>query len=388
MSSHPEPQSEHKPAPAYVRVFRAYLRNVSSPAVWAPMAIIALLLALSADYWNSLRILDEDLDGSLISENTSQLAGSLSDSGSINASEIDSSDVLSSLLAQGATPVTSEKDDSKKNTKEQNKPPKLDEIDLLDLPDFSQTRDKDGNDTTQANGGEANASTPSRRFGLLDLLTGNTNSAASTAATSPSNGFMDASRGLLGLRPIADGSATNAGVANTDTTSGTPPVSTLSNTGSTAPSATLTQFNGNQTFTGYPYPSIAVPSSPSVNTAPTFTGYPPATGVSSPASTPYTGGYTGYPASPSVAPNYSNTYAPSTYNSAPYGNVQYGTQPNLNPATGVNTVPVTSGSPQGGYPSGAVSETEVQTPIVPYSVPNSTPGRYIGNGEINTFGNP
>lgn len=386
MSSQPTPQSENKPTPAYVRVFRAYLRNVASPAVWAPMAIIALLLALSADYWNSLRVLDEDLDGSLISDNTSQLAGSLSDSGSITASEIDSSDVLSSLLVQTEPPATTDKND-KKQAKEQNKPLKLEDVDLLGLPDFSQSGDQKDNDTSQENSGDANASTPSRRFGLLDLLTGNANQASSTASTSPTNGILNGSTGMFESRPIAADSATNTGTAeNTSATSATAG-STLLNTSSTAPNATLTQFNGASTFTGYPYSSVTVPT-PSVNTAPTFTGYPPAAGVNIPSTTPYTGGYTGYPSSASVAPSAGNSYTPNAY-SAPYGTVQYGTQPNLNPASGINTAPVTSTSPQSGYPAGVSSgTTEVQTPIVPYSVPNSAPGRYIGNGEINTFANP
>lgn len=388
MSSQPTPQPENKPTPAYVRVFRAYLRNVSSPAVWAPMAIIALLLALSADYWNSLRVLDEDLDGSLISDNTSQLAGSLSDSGSITASEIDSSDVLSSLLVQTEPPATSDKNDQKQ-AKEQNKPPKLEDVDLLGLPDFSQSDDQKGNDTSQENSGDANAPTPSRRFGLLDLLTGNANQASSTASTSPTNGILSGSTGMFGSRPIAAGSATTAGIAeNASATSTTTTGSTLLNTGTTDSNATLTQFNGASTFTGYPYSSVTVPTTPSVNTAPTFTGYPPAAGVSIPSTTPYTGRYTGYPTSPSTVPSSGNSYAPNSYG-APYGTVQYGTQPNLNSTSGINTAPVTSTSPQSGYPAGVSSgTTEVQTPIVPYSVPNSAPGRYIGNGEINTFANP
>jgi hypothetical protein len=194
---------------------------------------------------------------------------------------------------------------------------------------------------------------------------------------------------MFGSRPIAAGSATTAGIAeNASATSTTTTGSTLLNTGTTDSNATLTQFNGTSTFTGYPYSSVTVPTTPSVNTAPTFTGYPPAAGVSIPSTTPYTGRYTGYPTSPSTVPSSGNSYAPNSYG-APYGTVQYGTQPNLNSTSGINTAPVTSTSPQSGYPAGVSSgTTEVQTPIVPYSVPNSAPGRYIGNGEINTFANP
>jgi hypothetical protein len=393
MSSHPNPPSERKPIPAYVRVFRSYLRNVSSPAVWAPMAMIALLLALSADYWNSLRVLDEDLEASLISENTSQLADSFSEASSIAASEIDSSDVLSNLLSQAELPVMAD-DNSVEKAKEQTQRFNLEDVDLLDLPNLSQSSGEAGNNNA-SDGNTASTSTPSRRFGLLDLLSDNYTADSSTSSTSPASSSGGMTRGvtsLLGGRTIAEDDPDNADV--TGNTNPSPAAtgfnrssqtSTLLNTNEAEPTASLAQFSSGGTFTGYPAANVTVPSVTGFSNTPAFTGYP--TGGANVPTTTSTGGFTGYPTSPYVAPNFGASYAPSQYDSS-YGNVQYGTQPNLNTTTGVNSAPVTSGSPQNGYATGVTNGAEVTAPAAAYSIPRSAPGRYIGNGEINTFANP
>ncbi|NJN60700.1 MAG: hypothetical protein HC795_03420 [Coleofasciculaceae cyanobacterium RL_1_1] len=397
MASHPNPQSERKPTPAYVRVLRSYLRNVSSPTVWAPMAIIALLLALSADYWNSLRILEEDGEASLISENTSQLANSFSEASSIAASEIDSSDVLSSLLAQAELPVMAD-DNSVEQAKEQNQRLNLEEVDLLELPDLNKSAGGNSDDrASNTNGSDANTVTPGRRFGLMDLLSGNTTT-GTTSSASPTDGGAVGFMGLLGARTSAQSTAGTTGT--TGITGGVTPTSsvssfnrspqgtTLLNTSETEPQASLTQINSSGTFTGYPYPNVTVPNTTGFSSAPTFTGYPSSAGANVPATTPYTGGYTGYPTSPYVAPNVGSPYAPNSYGTSPYGNIQYGTQPNLNTTTGINTAQPTNVSPQNGYAIGVPNGAQVEAPAAPYSVPRSAPGRYIGNGEINTFANP
>lgn len=403
MSSHPEPQSEHQPTPAYVRVFRSYLRNVSSPAVWAPLAIIALLLALSADYWNSLRVLDET-DPSLISDNTSQLAESVSEASSINASEIDSSDVLSDLLSKAELPVMAD-DNSVEAAEKQAKKLNLEEVDLLGLPDLSQGKnsDKTGNKATGSADGEASTTTPSRRLSLLEALSGSyrtgaasTNSAENSATNATTLldgqlGDQNSSVGMTGRAEDAEGREavnTNAAVNGFNRSSQT---STLVDR-DTEPAAALAQFNSSSpSFTGYPYGSATVPNATGVTSAPIFTGYPASSVISAPAATPYTSGYTGYATSPYVAPAPSTgTSAPNSYGSpsTSYGSVQYGSQPTtLNTPTGMNTTPI-GGSPQTGYPIGTPSSTTVQPPAATYSVPRSAPGRYIGNGEINTFANP
>ncbi len=358
------------------------------------MAIIALLLALSADYWNSLRVLDEDAEASLISENTSQLADSLSEVSSITASEIDSSDVLSSLLAQAELPVMAD-DNSVDKAEEQNQRLNLEDIDLLELPNLNQTRGEAGDDSTNStNSNNANASTPSRRFGLMDLLSGNYTAETTASSAPPADGVAGGVMGLFGARTIAEGSPGNTGITGGSTPTSavssfrSPQGSTLLNTSDAEPSASLTQFNSSATFTGYPYSNATVPSVTGFSNTPTFTGYPSSAGVNVPATTPYTGGYTGYPTSPYVAPNVGNSYAPNSYGTSPYGNIQYGTQPNLNTTTGVNAAPATSGSPQNGYATGVPNGAQVEAPAAPYSIPRSAPGRYIGNGEINTFANP
>jgi len=407
MSSHPEPQSERKPTPAYVRVFRSHIRNISSPTVWAPMAIIALLLALSADYWNSLRVLNEDIDPSLISENVSQLAESVSETSSIAASEIDSSDVLSDLLSQAELPVMAD-DNSIKAAEEQVKRLNLENVDLLGLPNLNQGKNSDKNGN-QAKGNEAaDTATPNRRLSLLDALSGNystgtsaTSSTGSTAnrATSPATSLdptLDATNSpdsSVGTTRRTGGMGGSGAVNTSAAVNGFNRSSQTSTfvDRETEPAVSLTQLNGSRpSFTGYAYGGSTAPSATGLTTAPVFTGYPTSSAVSVPA-TPYTGGYTGYATSPYVAPS-AGTSAPNTYNSpyssnTPYGNVQYGSQPSaLTTPTGMNAAPI--GSPQTGYAIGTPSSTAIESPATTYSVPRSTPGRYIGNGEINTFADP
>jgi hypothetical protein len=364
------------------------------------MAIIALLLALSADYWNSLRILDEDGEASLISENTSQLADSLSDASSIAASEIDSSDVLSSLLAQAELPVMAD-DNSVEQAQEQNQRLNLEEVDLLELPDLNKAADgASGDRANNANSGDASTTTPSRRFGLMDLLSGNYTAGTTASSTSPTDGGTVGFMGLLGARTLPENTPGTSGTSGTSGITGdvTPtssvssfnrsPQTTLLNTSDAESQASLAQVSSGNTFTGYPYSSVTVPSVTGFSNAPTFTGYPSSAGASVPATTPYTGGYTGYPTSPYVAPNVGSSYAPNSYGASPYGNIQYGTQPNLNTPTGINTAQPTNVSPQTGYATGVPNGAQVEAPVAPYSIPHSAPGRYIGNGEINTFANP
>jgi len=44
-------------------------------------------------------------------------------------------------------------------------------------------------------------------------------------------------------------------------------------------------------------------------------------------------------------------------------------------------------SPVFGAPSSPTTAPAITNPA-PYSVPNTTPGQYSGNGKINTFANP
>jgi hypothetical protein len=411
MSSHPEPESERKVTPAYVRVFRSYLRNVSSPAVWAPMAIIALLLALSADYWNSLRILDDGVDRSLISDNVSQLADSVSETSSITASDIDSSDVLSDLLSQAELPVMAD-DNSVEAAQEQVERLNLEEVDLLGLPDLSQAanQDKKGGETSSDT---ASAGTPSRRLSLLDVLSNNYSAGASQTSSEgmTANGVtsettrLDSSAVMtrraegVASGDVGSGSMASGNVVNTGTASNgfsrSSQTSTLLNR-ETEPAVSLAQFSGSSAgFTGYPYAGGTAPSTTGFSGTPVFTGYPASSAVSVPATTPYTSGYTGYATSPYTSPYVAppaGAYAPSSsnspYSNTQYGNVQYGSQPStLSAPSGINSAPV-GGSPQTGYAIGVPNGAVVENPAATYSVPRSVPGQYIGNGEINTFANP
>jgi len=384
-------------SPAFTRVFRAYLRNAASPSVWAPLAVIALILALSADYWQSLTALDPDTEAALISDNVSELADSVSEASSIAASEIDSSDVLSDLLSQARLPVT---DDTNAEAAEAaNGRIDLEEVDLLDLPDLSGSRGRRTAAGGQGETEEASADRTSRRFGLLDLLGVSSNSVAQTQNTATDPALSDgASRfsfgaaGFMGLGASSASSTDDGGEDARSTASssrfGSGAIgSGFATTPATVPAASTAspQFGANpSTFTGYPYSGAVSAPATNPNLAPSFTGYPPVTGSTVSPTNGYTG-YTGYPSAGSMpSPSYGAGAGSPQPSGSQVGQPQY-TAPSFNNAPNGSTMP-NSGvtEAQGVSADGAT----VNSPTTPYSIPRSAPGRYIGNGEINTFANP
>ena len=287
-----DPRSASKAeTPAYMRVLRAYLRNAASPAVWAPLAVIALLLALSADYWQSLTVLDEDAEASLVSENVSELAETVSEASSIAAAEIDSSDVLSELLSQSRLPVMAD-DNSVEQAEARAGRVNLEEVDLLGLPDLS------GEAAAEASAdgeGRSTSAEPTRRFGLLDLI--NPGNGDRTAADSnPARAERSFNFGRTATETDA-GDSRELDRTPSRFSSSAAPAANLAETPVVAPAATQTQFGGvgPSTFTGYPYSSgVPVPGTTG-SAAPAFTGYPTGGNVA-PVAPTYGSGYTGYPA--------------------------------------------------------------------------------------------
>lgn len=162
-------------------------------------------------------------------------------------------------------------------------------------------------------------------------------------------------------------------------------------------------------------PGVATPTSPTLNPSlgetPTQPAQPSTPAIPSPPGTtgqlpPLTSppmGTTGYSLPPSFRPSYTQPGNAQPYNPSyaesfnPTLRQSFPTAPQVNPArpsgnpsafgsgsTGRGTVP----SNPFGSGSGATPQIQAPSPATPFSVPRSIPARPIGNGRINTFGNP
>jgi len=401
-----------KELPAFIRVIRGHIRNFGDPTVWVAAAVIALLLALGSDYYNTLRAVvfnSDQGEGYDVSSNSSELADTISTDGTVAASEIDSSDVLLQLLSSENAPQDPEQQ-AKQTADRAQEQAKANEanLNLFGLPDLNKPGDRSstgngnqgnqGNQATNAeNSGNASAS---RQFGLLELLSGASNNQANapqmgtslfsafnpgaSADNSGNSANGVASSSALGRRTFSD--RDSAFVAATQN-GGMSVFQAGSSVANRAQVIANTEAGSNPSlttapgFTGYPYAT-----SPVVNpNVPTYTGYPssyaaPSAGYSAPVTSPTS--YTGYPYSSGAS------YGGSSVPSSNVPNVGQGSAPAMPNSGYVNNSPNTAA--QSGYPNGgAAPQVEVQNPPAPaYSVPGSTPGTYIGNGEINTFANP
>ncbi|MGC9502356.1 hypothetical protein [Baaleninema sp.] len=424
-----------KHLPNSIHILRARLRSLARPSVWLSAVGVALVLGVGWEYAKRLNSSDntnaETDNDTELSGTGSEWQGELSHEDAQIAADIDSSDVLRSLMAEASpapTPASGSRQSNAAEARRENIDRLIERISSdYELPGSSSNSEdaSDGNvfaldlssfglfgasDEEEAPSQDAAGS----NFFLSPATERDTNSGENDTlanflqldadrSTLPSfgqNGRQHSAEAEDSAENPSENPSANTGNGreNNDTDEGN--AAETNRDGRATSAETLPLF-----ATPAPFPQSSEETPPG-SSIPQFTGYPynPNAGVpesddNSGNSNPYANPYgnlnlNGTPTpSPSTVPT--PTYrrptfgatSPTADNVNPYDNLNG----NLNgmPTTG-NPFSVNSGT---GFSGGATtpSATPYAYPTAPpqqFSVPRTPPGRAIGNGEINTFANP
>jgi len=395
--------------PNSIHILRARLRSLARPSVWLSALGVALVLGVGWEYAKRIRDREPNAEADAETEQSqdlSQLNGEVSEENAQIAAEIDSSDVLSDLLAQ-ETPLPVIVEMPKDREEQQNTVQRW--LDIIDRASPSPA----GAPTASENNSvpnlfatsftQPNASEDGEEDSTFDLLNLNWSTPTTAEAEGePANWLqLNFERNVGGTTAVERDRSTDA--SSTTTTN---PRLREESENATSETETDGRATSAETIPAFATPppfesSIENPT----NVGIPFTGYPytPSTpggtaadANSNPYALPSTGTLQPSPANPSASPSVP-TYRRPSYDATlpttsdsvnPYGNL------NVNPS---GNAPVNSfGTPSApnavGYPNVAPQDPNqyvITNPQPqPFSIPNTPPGRTIGNGEINTFANP
>lgn len=371
--------------PASFRYFKARLLALGRPAVWIPALILALVAAFMLEYTTNPEWLTSADDDS--GPDQSGLGDTLSEEDLRAAADIDNLEVLSNDFQEEAAPDNQDQADSDgANNSAQPSEPSAGERYLA-------SRDRN-NSNGSANGLSNNALPQPSTTGTLNPA--NPGSAARNSSTSEgspylfslglfdgasnSNATTSTSATISPLeRAIRDQQFQSADGSETEALSETETADTAQPADAAAPGLALTEPTASPGVT-----SQSTGSSISVPFIPTSTTMSPPPGTT---------GYTLPPALTPVNPSVSGTniYSPSI---SPISGIA--PQPSLappvpsigntfNPVPNITNVGVFG--PTLSQPLGA-SSIQATPQATPFSASRRSPGRNIGNGEINTFSNP
>ncbi|WP_017661644.1 hypothetical protein [Baaleninema simplex] len=417
-----------KHLPNSIHILRARLRSLSRPSVWLSALGVALVLGVGWEYakrLNSPTDVEAENEGEVeISEALgSEWQGEVSDEDAQIAADIDSSDVLRSLLAQQESPAPAPVPDSGQARERREHIDRLLELMAADyeLPGSSSNSEDASETNIFANlspfgslGTSDEEETPSDRSARSNLFSATT---SGNAADSPPNDSLTNflqfdldGASLPNLRTNdsqrsaetdeteeetaesrQDGGATgDRNASNSDRRQRATSAETLPPFATPAPFSTPDETSTGSTlpaFTGYPYNPNAIAPDSAGNSGNYNNPYAlPSAGT--PSTSP-----SNVPAPTYRRPTFGATPPTTAENVNPYGNFNgnngnaYGTPTgnpfSVNSGTGLSgngaTTPSTTGTTPYAYPT---------APPQQFSVPRTPPGRAIGNGEINTFANP
>lgn len=414
---------KREPAPASVkrssasRYWSARLQVLKRPTVWGSALLLLLPLVFLANYWRdpegfvgSQALLQSEPPALPEEQNTANSSTAPTEDGATAPAVSDASTLLEVALPDletGANPsdlpqptlLESLLSAPLPELESQPQPPSRPRNPFATQPRSSESlQSRVSNGAGNGNAGLFSSLTPSSPL-LTSALqpTGNLEGNAATTAANQM-GSNQAGMPLSPLQSALDRSA-GIGASNSPSPSEAPsePQSNLTaqtpaNAGQTTlpwlvPTGQVARPLGTPTFTtptyipqtspfpgttGYTLPSALRPTLP-YSAAPIYSNY---------ANRYFNGAYSGYPGYPGA---YSNPYP-----GFPANTVTPSTYPTVLQLT--PTLPI---SPYGrpGYSTG-VPVPNFNTPTttlpqpVPFSIPRTPPGRYIGGGEINTFSNP
>jgi hypothetical protein len=376
------PMSSPRRLPASFRYFKARLLSLSRPAVWMPALFLTLVGAFLLEYsthpdWFGY---DEDNEG----PNQSELGETLSPEDLSVAAEIDNLDVLSNDFLTDAPRNGNQNNNQSNNQGESVASPNPEPSPTLSAGDRYLANQDNSVDLP----GASNSRTPS-----LDLFSDFFNPASRSGATAANTNNMNRGNGTGMTNNVNDTStatmsplqqALNAQTAanaasesdSAENSANAPANNSTTQTTAGAESTTgLADSSTDALLAPLPAPASFIRTSSQMSPPPGTTGYTQPTVVNqAPLTAPAP---TGYPIVPPAAgvPNASGVAVPTNG----YSN---GYVPGQVPQAGVGTF-----GPALSQPIEAQPSQFAPTPA-PFSAPRRAPGRYLGNGEINTFSNP
>jgi hypothetical protein len=383
----------HKQPPASLRYLKARLLQITGrPKVWGSAAVLLLAVVFLAEYWNQpTRFVGNGGDRSTLPApgDSDTSLGTPAVPGTSSLNDGSGSNALGSLSSNPKLdPLTQLPDvnSSGSNSSDRLIPGLLGSVPPSANGNSTQGQNPFGTANSSTTQGSSTA-TPNRfsSFGSTDstVLPGSTTSIFSNSGSSTTGSSTTTPTATSPLQSALDRTTTSA-TSTGQSSSLTSPLSSdmtqperdqlLRRTQLTQPTTSATTGSSySNTIPGLQQPQYYPQTSPSPGT----TGYtlPPA--FRTPANTPGTSGFSnfsrpqpvpGFQTSPQVTPGTSSTQGFNQSSSYP------------RPGSGVSSYSPT------GYQAGQTQPTQVRPN--PFSVPRAVPGRYIGNGQINTFSNP
>ncbi|MFM7427435.1 MAG: hypothetical protein ACKO7W_20950 [Elainella sp.] len=313
---------------AALRTLRAKLQILKRPTVWGSLLLLLLPLLFLANYWNNLAQ-SEVSSSTALPAAPSPEATSEATAEATSANPLPSPDFLKGLFGAGQAGQAAGQAGQSANSGREAKPSQTAPVAVPALPPV----------------GLSTANTAN----TANCLAGSASDATAATPVSPLQAALDRRDGVNGAeRNSAGGPAsTSASTSTSSSQAGTPSanVSRLYEFGSSTasqPGATPTVL-----------PGFGQPFVPQTSPAAGTTGYtlPPALRTPTSLTSPQL-----LPATPTLQPT---------------------------------QLPMITAPNQAGYSAPTPVPTVVApAPQVPFSVPRVPPGRYIGNGQINTFSNP
>ncbi len=415
-------ERDSAPAPikrssASVRYWKARLQVLKRPTVWVSALVLLLPLIFLANYWRN----PEEFVSTQAANSTNPLAPSDGENtsnlveGEATATSPAISDASTLLEVPALINPTGDGQTETRQTQTVPQPTLLDALLSTTLPGLDAKLPQSRTDlrsrnpfatqprTVQSSNSESPQVQASNGTGSVlssPLLSALSSTFLSPAVAQPAANLASggSTQATVPLSPLQSALDRSAGIGN-----GVQSTETQSNSQSNSPSNLSAQALPNAGALPWLVPSTGQSVRP-------LGTQPLGTQTYIPQTSPFPG-TTGYTLPSALRP------APSPYYSNAYSNSYYGAYPN----SGYSSAPYSTGFPVGTVTPGYSTLPQLQVPIqtlpvtpygrtpgysgvplptfnppaatvtpqpVPFSIPRTPPGRYIGGGEINTFSNP